>query len=151
MIDRDDDIVNLCEIKFHNGPFTLVKKFSEELINTYNIFAESTKTRISVFITFISSYGLNEMNTANSIFKKSLTIKDFSFINQYVKNKLFLMNPLQIDILNFLQHVKGTGEFLSIQFANFVFPGLIIDKVNEVSFPLSELPTNSLTVDCLFS
>ncbi len=54
------------------------------------------------------------------------------------------MTPLQTDILKCLQHVKGTGKFTSIKSTDFVLPGLMIDKVNEVSFPLSELQAKDL-------
>ena len=76
LIDRDDNVINLCEIKFYNAPFTLDKKYSEELMNKYILFVESTKTRKSVFITFISSYGLNENEYSKQHIQNSLTLKD---------------------------------------------------------------------------
>ena len=37
MIDSDVNVTNLCEIKYYNAPFTMDKKYSEELINKIQI------------------------------------------------------------------------------------------------------------------
>lgn len=58
VIDRADMTVNLCEIKFHNKPFTITKKYEQELNNKIADFVEETGTRKSVMLTLITSYGL---------------------------------------------------------------------------------------------
>ncbi|MFY8036972.1 MAG: hypothetical protein ACOVMQ_07375 [Cyclobacteriaceae bacterium] len=58
LIDRDDHVINLCEMKFYSGPFTIDKKYAAEIARKVNSFCQSTKTRKSVFTTFITTYGV---------------------------------------------------------------------------------------------
>ena len=65
VVDRDDGIINLCEMKFYNGPFTINKPEYENIKNKIIEFKESTKTRKNVFITMITTYGVTK--NANSL------------------------------------------------------------------------------------
>ena len=65
VIDRDDGIINLCEMKFYNGLFTINKPVYENIKNKITQFKESTKTRKNVFVTMITTYGVIE--NANSL------------------------------------------------------------------------------------
>ncbi len=65
LIDRDDRIINLCEIKFHNSPFSINKSGYDNLKNKIYQFKKTTKTRKNVFITMITTYGVSE--NANSL------------------------------------------------------------------------------------
>lgn len=65
VIDRDDGIINLCEMKFYNGPYTINKAAYEKLKNKVFQFKQDTKTRKNVFITMITTNGLHE--NANSL------------------------------------------------------------------------------------
>ena len=58
IIDRRDHIINLCEIKFSINPFSIDKKYAEELRNKIGVFKQETGTRKSVFLTFIATFGL---------------------------------------------------------------------------------------------
>ncbi len=65
LIDRQDNCINLCEIKFSIHPFTIDKKYSETLIAKKMIFLEQNASKKSVFITLISTFGtkINEHYT----------------------------------------------------------------------------------------
>ena len=65
VIDRDDGIINLCEMKFYNSLFTINKPEFENIKNKITQFKESTKTRKNVFVTMITTYGVAE--NANSL------------------------------------------------------------------------------------
>lgn len=65
VIDRDDSIINLCEMKFYEGPYSINKTEYENLKNKMFQFKQDTKTRKNVFITMITSQGLHE--NANSL------------------------------------------------------------------------------------
>ncbi len=54
------------------------------------------------------------------------------------------MQNLKKNILHFLQELKGSGKFASIQTADFLFPGLEIDGVGEVAFPVNRLQAEAL-------
>jgi hypothetical protein len=60
LIDRRDHVINLCEIKFTQAPFSITKAYKEELENKLFTFKEETQTRKSVFPTLITTYGLKE-------------------------------------------------------------------------------------------
>ena len=76
LIDRDDHVINLCEIKFHTGPFTLNKKYAFDLMNKIAVFKDSTKTKKSIFLTVISVYGIKENEYSRQLIQKSLTLED---------------------------------------------------------------------------
>jgi uncharacterized protein len=66
LIDRSDNVINICEIKFYNKPIVCSKAFNEILRNRRLDFIENTKTTKAVFNTVISTYGL-EKNTSSDI------------------------------------------------------------------------------------
>lgn len=58
VIDRRDNVINLCEMKFSINPFTINKDYDAELRNKAGVFREETKTRKSIFLTMITTFGL---------------------------------------------------------------------------------------------
>lgn len=60
LIDRDDNVINLCEMKFAAGPFTIDKKYAQELMAKMDAFRTATRTRKSLFITFVTTHGLTQ-------------------------------------------------------------------------------------------
>jgi hypothetical protein len=58
VIDRRDDVVNLCEMKYSNQEFTITKKYDAELRHKQSAFYEETKTRKALHYTFVTTYGL---------------------------------------------------------------------------------------------
>ncbi len=58
VIDRRDGVINLCEMKFSTGSFTIDKKYDTELRNKAAAFREETRTKKALFITTITTYGL---------------------------------------------------------------------------------------------
>lgn len=58
LIDRDDNVINLCEMKCSNGPFRIDKRYASELSAKLRAFTSATRTRKSVFLTFITTNGL---------------------------------------------------------------------------------------------
>lgn len=60
VLDRADQCINLCEMKFYNNIYTL-KKHDVEVINKKKrIFLEDTGSRKAIFVTLITSYGAKE-------------------------------------------------------------------------------------------
>ncbi|MET0637015.1 MAG: ATP-binding protein [Chitinophagaceae bacterium] len=60
LLDRADHTINLCEIKFSGGEFTIDKKYAGELDNKVTIFKGQTKTRKTIFPTMITTYGTKQ-------------------------------------------------------------------------------------------
>jgi len=60
IIDRRDDVIHLCEMKFTDAPFAITKKYAGELRSKEEVFRERTSTRKSLFLTFVTKSGLSE-------------------------------------------------------------------------------------------
>jgi len=60
LIDRQDVCINICEMKFSNTEFTIDKFYARELQDKLNIFKGQTKTKKTLFLTMISTYGTKE-------------------------------------------------------------------------------------------
>jgi uncharacterized protein len=74
LIDRRDQVINLCEMKFSIKPFTIDKAYSEDLRRKIGVFKDSTKTTKAVWLTFISTYGLTQNAYAQSLVHTSLSM-----------------------------------------------------------------------------
>lgn len=57
LMDRQDNCINLFELKFYNTAFSLDKDDAENLAIKRQIFIEKTGTRKNVFITLLSTFG----------------------------------------------------------------------------------------------
>lgn len=76
IIDRKDESINLCEIKFHAGPFTIDKKYYHELIQKRQRFIDFTCTKKHVFLTFISNHGITENKYALELVDAEVQLED---------------------------------------------------------------------------
>jgi uncharacterized protein len=71
LIDRADNAINVCEIKFYDGAYTLTQENITSLQQKRNIFQEKTKTKKQLFTTLISADGIVE-NKYNMFIDKHL-------------------------------------------------------------------------------
>ncbi len=76
VIDRADNCINLCEIKFHNSLFKADRKFVEAQMNKIERFRNSSKTKKAIFTTLITTYGAEENSYYNEIVDNQLTMND---------------------------------------------------------------------------
>jgi hypothetical protein len=58
IIDRNDRVINICEIKYANDEYIIDKKYAEILRNKKEVFMQETKTRKAVHFTLITPYGV---------------------------------------------------------------------------------------------
>ena len=58
VIERADRVINLCEMKFSETPYTITKEYEEKLRNRMAIFRAETKTRKSLVTTMVTTYGV---------------------------------------------------------------------------------------------
>lgn len=75
VIDRRDQVVNLCEIKYSINPYIITKAYADNLRNKLAIFKMETKTRKSLFLTMITTYGLVSNQYANSLIQNDLKME----------------------------------------------------------------------------
>jgi hypothetical protein len=76
VIDRADQCINICEIKFCNKPFLITKKYAEELARKKRMFKEKTDTRKTVFLTIITPYGAVQNDYYVDLVDNQLNIDD---------------------------------------------------------------------------
>lgn len=76
VIDRRDQVISLCEMKFSIHPFSLSKKYAIELRNKVGVFRTETRTGKSVFLTMITTFGVNKNIHAIGLVQNELRLDD---------------------------------------------------------------------------
>ena len=67
LIDRNDDTINLCEMKYTNAEYTITEEEDEKLRNHKEAFVRETETEKTVLLTMITSFGLTPGGYSNDI------------------------------------------------------------------------------------
>ena len=62
LIDRNDRTINACEIKFAGQPFEITKSYKADLENKIRAFKYASKTRKTIFLTMITTYGIRNID-----------------------------------------------------------------------------------------
>ena len=75
LIERRDNVVNMCEIKFFSEPFTVNKQYYLKLMHRLELLRSELSPKISVLSTLISTYGLKH-NEYSGIFDNSIQLDD---------------------------------------------------------------------------
>lgn len=73
LIDRRDDVVNICEMKYSIGEYAISKKYAEELEKKIDIFVRATHTKKTPVLTFITNSGLKD-NSYRDVVQKALNL-----------------------------------------------------------------------------
>ncbi len=76
LIDRNDQTINICEIKYYNQEYTVTRKNAEKLIEKMEIFREATKTKKQLFLVLITTFGLKANEHSLGLIDKTLTMDD---------------------------------------------------------------------------
>lgn len=76
LIDRRDQVINLCECKFSLDTFAIDKEYAEKLRSKISTFKTVTKTRKAVFLTMITTYGLEKNKYATQLVQNEVTMDD---------------------------------------------------------------------------
>lgn len=75
LIERKDNVVNLCEMKFYNEEFCVSKAYHATLIHRQNILAEHLSRKQTIHSTLITTYGL-VYNEYSGDFQQTITLDD---------------------------------------------------------------------------
>jgi AAA+ ATPase superfamily predicted ATPase len=81
VIDRNDQVINLFEIKFYNEEFTISKEYADKLRKKMSVFRLVTKTKKQLFYMLITTFGLKKNQHSIGLIVNDLTIDDL-FDNQ---------------------------------------------------------------------
>lgn len=71
LIDRADNAINICEMKFYTGAYNLTQDTINDLQQKRNVFEETTKTKKQLFLTLITVDGVTD-NKYNMLVDKHL-------------------------------------------------------------------------------
>ena len=74
VLDRQDMCINLCEMKFTRAPFVIDKKYAAELNNKLNVFRDQTKTKKTLFLTMVTTWGTQKNNWYTGLVQNEVTM-----------------------------------------------------------------------------
>lgn len=75
LIDRNDGVVNLCEMKFCHDKYALTKEYEEHLRYRASLFRQATGSKKALTHTFVTTYGLRQ-NSHSGIVQSEVTMDD---------------------------------------------------------------------------
>jgi uncharacterized protein len=76
VLDRNDQIINLFEIKFYNTEFTLSETDAKALQHQMWVFKEKTKTKKHLMIVLLTTFGMVHNKHSLGLVEKILTMDD---------------------------------------------------------------------------
>lgn len=74
LIDRQDLCINVCEMKFSISDFEVVKGYAKELESKLKVFRDHTKTRKTLFLTMVTTYGVKNINNYIGLIQNEITM-----------------------------------------------------------------------------
>jgi hypothetical protein len=75
IIDRNDRIINLCEMKFYATEFVIDKTYAKSLEQKREVFNERIKPNKTLFLTMITTFGVKENTYYEEYIQQSLTME----------------------------------------------------------------------------
>lgn len=76
VIDRADDVVSLCEVKFTEAPFAITRKYAADLRNKIAVFRHHTGTRKGIQLVFVTSHGLKDNAYCSELVDRVVTMDE---------------------------------------------------------------------------
>jgi len=76
IFDRNDQIINICEIKYSKNVYAIDKAEAENILNKAQIYREITKTNKLIFISFITTFGLKEGKNSHALISSVAVLLD---------------------------------------------------------------------------
>ena len=76
VIERGDNTINLCEMKFSEREYEISKEYDAVLRNKISRFVEETKSRKSIQLTFITTYGLQRNIYSGQLVQNEVLLDD---------------------------------------------------------------------------
>lgn len=76
LLDRNDQVIHIFEVKFHNKPFVVSKEYAQRLKNKLEVFEATTKTRKHLFMTLITTFGITPNEHSLGLVDQVLTMDD---------------------------------------------------------------------------
>lgn len=74
LIDRQDKCINVCEIKFSTSEYEISKGYAKDLENKLTVFRDATKTKKTLFLTMITTYGVKNVKSFPGLVQTQITM-----------------------------------------------------------------------------
>ncbi len=74
LLDRRDHCMNICEMKFSTNEFAINKKYADELTQKRSVFIDRTKTKKTIFLTMITTYGVAKNSYYKAVIQSEVTM-----------------------------------------------------------------------------
>ncbi|MBQ5760026.1 MAG: ATP-binding protein [Schwartzia sp.] len=75
LITRNDNVINMCEIKYYSGPFKVDKDYYAKILRRQALLAELVSPKMAVHSTLITTFGLID-NEHSGAFVKTIVLDD---------------------------------------------------------------------------
>ena len=75
LIDRNDQVINICEMKYSLTEFSIDAEYERNLRHKKTAFIDATKTRKAVHLTMVTTYGIRQ-NSHAGIVQREITLED---------------------------------------------------------------------------
>ena len=72
---RNDNVINMCEIKYYGDKFIVSKEYYHTLIHRTEILSEEITPKITIHSTLITTFGL-AYNEYSGVFSNTITLED---------------------------------------------------------------------------
>jgi AAA+ ATPase superfamily predicted ATPase len=76
LLDRQDNVISICEMKFSIGKFTIDKAYAAALQNKLDVFREESKTKKALFLVMVTTYGVKENSYTIGLVQNEITMDD---------------------------------------------------------------------------
>lgn len=75
LISRNDNVINMCEIKYYSGPYKVDKDYYAKLLRRQSVLMEKVSPKVSIHSTLITTFGLVD-NEYSGVFVNTITMND---------------------------------------------------------------------------
>ena len=75
LIDRKDQVINLCEMKYSLSEYIIDAEYEQKLRNKKSVFINTTNTRKAVHLTMVTTFGI-KTNAHSGIVQNEITLED---------------------------------------------------------------------------
>ena len=75
LIDRKDQVINLCEMKYSLSEYIIDAEYEQKLRNKKSAFIDATNTRKAVHLTMVTTFGI-KTNVHSGIVQNEITLED---------------------------------------------------------------------------
>jgi AAA+ ATPase superfamily predicted ATPase len=75
LIDRNDQVINLCEMKYSLSEYAIDAEYEQKLRNKKSAFIDATNTRKAVHLTMVTTFGI-KTNVHSGIVQNEITLED---------------------------------------------------------------------------